>query len=250
MSSPTPFAGFFDYLAVINLPSRPDRLRSVRAEVAALGIAPERLDVPEAPVMDDDGGFPSRGVYGNFLSHIGILKEGARRGARNVLVLEDDAIFSRRARDPRAQALALEQLSGLDWGLWHLGHGIEGARRPAQKGVVPSTEGFVGAHAYCVNGGAALDELIGWLETVAGREAGHPDGGRMYIDGALNHYRQTGASKACVISNPTLSIQKGSDSDLGVPKHHVFRHAGKGAIATLRWCRDEIWRWTDVAFRP
>ena len=249
MPTPTPFSEFFDYLAVINLPSHPERLRSVRAEVASLGIAPGRLEVPHAPVMADAGGFPSRGVYGNYLSHLGILKEAERRGARHVLVLEDDAIFSRRACDPRQQAVAVAQLAELDWGLWQLGHGIEAARRPAQKGIVPSTEGFVGAHAYCVDG-ASLGELIGWLEMVASRDAGHPEGGKMYIDGALNHYRTSVATRACVISNPTLSIQKGGDSSLGVPKHHVLRYAGASAIALMRRCRDEIWRWTDVAFRP
>lgn len=249
MPSPTPFSEFFDYLAVINLPSRPDRLRSVRSEVAALGIAADRLDVPEAPIMEDDGGFPSRGVYGNFLSHLGILKEGARRGARNVLVLEDDAIFSRRACDPKAQAGFVAQLSGLDWGLWQLGHGIAPARLPARKGVVASTECFTGAHAYCVNR-TALDELIAYLEAVASREAGHPEGGKMYIDGALNHYRTSVATRLCVISNPTLSVQKGSDSDLGVPKHHIFRYTGKRGIAVLRRCRDELWKWTDVLIRP
>lgn len=246
---PTPFSDFFDYLAVINLPSRPDRLRSVRAEMAALGIAPDRLDRPDAPVMEEDGGFPSRGVYGNFLSHLAILREAARRGARNVLVLEDDAIFSRRARNRSAQAACLDQLAGHDWGLWHLGHGLSAARRPAQKGIVASAEPFIGAHAYCVRR-EALDELIDWLETVAGRDAGHPEGGKMYIDGALNHYRASVASRACLISNPTLSIQKGSDSDLGVPKSHIFRHTGKGMLSLLRRSRDEIWRWTDVAFRP
>src|SRR3984893_4403562 len=91
---------FFDRVAIINLPSRPDRLRALRAELHRVGfdIDNEKVTIPFAPRPADTNGFPSRGVYGNFLSHLGILESACGDGLKNVLVLEDDAIFSARFR--------------------------------------------------------------------------------------------------------------------------------------------------------
>ncbi|MEM9737246.1 MAG: LPS biosynthesis glycosyltransferase, partial [Pseudomonadota bacterium] len=213
----TPFSQFFDHVAVINLPSRPDRLASIRRECARLGIAPDRVEVPDAPVPEGDGGFSSRGVHGNYLSHLGILKDAEAAGARCALVLEDDAIFSRAAQDPARQAEMIAQANTQSWATWHLGHKLRRELAGAPKGVIPNDMPFVWAHAYAVHG-ESLAELIAFLETLMSRPAGHPDGGRMYIDGALYTYRTKGASKPCLVSNPSISIQKGSDSNLAGPK--------------------------------
>lgn len=243
----SPFAAYFDRVAVINLPTRPDRLRSVKTEIAKLGIPQETLEVPEAPMPADDGGFPSRGVYGNYLSHLSILKAALASGTRRLLVLEDDAIFSRAAQNRGRQQMILQDVEGQEWAMWFLGHKLRSELKNSPKGVIPNTMEFHWAHAYAVHHDS-LAELIAFLEESMARPAGYGVG-KMYIDGAFYHYRAEESSKPCLVSNPALSIQKGSDSNLAGP-----RLPGKISWRRLpreiaRKSRDEFWRWTSVDFR-
>ena len=105
---------------------------------------------------------------------------------------------------------------------------------------------FTWAHAYAVQA-ESLPELITWLETTLSRPAGHPEGGRMYIDGAYYHYRATESSKVCLVSNPALSIQKGSDSSLGPLKQPGRLHLQDYQKHIARTLRDEFWRRFKIA---
>lgn len=113
---------FLGGISIIHLPSRVDRYRSIEMELEYLGICirDAKVRIPPAPMPDDADGWPSKGVYGNFLSHYHILKDALESGLPNVMVLEDDAIFSRRFRDQ--QEALVKFLSGTSWDLCFPGH--------------------------------------------------------------------------------------------------------------------------------
>lgn len=244
----TVFRDYFDDVAIINLKSRPDRRKSIVAEMDRLGFAENSLRFPDPPMFEDNGGFPSKGVYGNYISHLSILREAQQRGVQRVLVLEDDAIFSHAARDIKMQSQFIKQAEGHDWAMWHLGHKLRSELQGQPKGVIPNKMEFHWAHCYAVQRDS-LPELIAFLELLMSRPSGHHDGGKMYIDGALYHYRAEHTQKPCLVSHPPLSIQKGSDSNLAGPEQPGSTSWRKMPRKLARTCRDEFWRRTGVDFR-
>ena len=73
---------YFDRLAIIHLADRIDRYRPLVDELLRIGIdiGHGKVIIPDAPRPSDAYGFPSRGVLGNFLSHLAILKSAHRDG--------------------------------------------------------------------------------------------------------------------------------------------------------------------------
>jgi len=244
----TPFAQYFDDVAVINLKSRPDRRQSILHELKSIGFSPDRVRIPDAPICEDDGGFPSRGVYGNYLSHIQLLRGALERSAKRVLILEDDAIFSRKARSVEYQARVLAEAEKFDWATWHLGHKLRRQLRFEEEVVLPCEEEFHWAHCYAVQK-ESIASLLNFLELIMTLPPEDPRAGKMYIDGALYHYRAEATDKPCLISNPALSIQKGSDSNLAGPVNPGFVSLARRPRQIARYLRDEFWRWSDIDFR-
>lgn len=241
----TIFQSYIDRVSIINLPEQTARLQSVKQELAGLGFDPEsdQIRVPYAPRPDGDGGFTSKGVYGNFLSHLSILKEARADGLDRIMVLEDDAIFLRAARRKAEQARIVAALQSRDWGMWFGGHRLTGELAGERDFLVPTTLGFTWAHCYVVNR-PALGDLVDYLEEIMERPAGdNGRGGRMYIDGAFSHFRRLYPQHPCLVSNPAISIQKGVTSNLGAASGFA-RHVGAGVTAAARAARDEVWRWT------
>lgn len=107
----SPF-NFFDAIYCINLDLAADRWRSVMARFETLGIA-SRIRRFSAIAT------PSNRHIGCALSHRAIVDEAQRHGLRNVLVFEDDVVFTRDARSHLQTAL--RELEGRDWGLLYLG---------------------------------------------------------------------------------------------------------------------------------
>jgi len=103
---------FFDAIYCINLDSAPDRWRSVMARFEALGIASRIRRFPAVPT-------PENRHIGCALSHRAILEEARRHELKNVLVFEDDVVFTHDASE-HLQA-ALRELEDRDWDLFYLG---------------------------------------------------------------------------------------------------------------------------------
>lgn len=244
------FAEYFDRVGIINLPSRPDRLASIRNELRLIGFDPDsdQITVPFAPQPDDDHGFKSKGVYGNFLSHLTIIKTARDEGLKRVLILEDDAIFSRRIRTVDYQNALIESAESTGWGMWFIGHYLRSAAAPPNVGVVVTTEPFKWAHCYAVNH-SAMDDLIDYLEATIERPEGHPEGGKMYIDGAFSLFRAKYKTHKNLICIPAMSIQKGNQSNLALDGRTLAAGFAAPLQHTVRNFRDEFWRWTGVDFR-
>jgi hypothetical protein len=109
---------FFDAIYCINLDRETGRWESVMRQARVLGI--ERRIRRFAAVET-----PHDHHVGCGLSHRAIVAEAKWLGLQNVLVLEDDVLFSRRTADVLAQSLT--ELAERDWRLLYLG-GYRGGR--------------------------------------------------------------------------------------------------------------------------
>ncbi len=245
MSNQSPLRDFVDRVYIINLPEQTTRLASTKAELHRLGFTADsdQIRVPFAPRPETAHGFPSRGVYGNFLSHLSILTDIRDNSLERALVLEDDAIFRRSFRRADVQSKLIDDLNARDWGMWFGGHSLTSELNGAGKGLVATTAGFRWAHCYMVNK-SAVAELISYLEKTAETPRGDAHGGKMYIDGAFSLFRRIFDNHTCLVSNPAVSIQKGTQSNLASTSWYDRGKLVQSSANQLRAARDEIWRWS------
>ena len=202
----------FDSIFIINLPERKDRRTAVVRELARVGVGlePGKVELFAAVRPEQACGFPSPGVRGCFLSHLGVLLEAKRRNVRNVLVLEDDlAITPLMDRYIEALASAMDRQG---WDFLYLGH-VEKVESGGPLELLPCTRPLVTAHFYAVSG-KVLERLIDYLQRVLGREPGDPAGGPMHLDGALSMFRAANPDVVTLIAQPNLGWQRPSRSDL------------------------------------
>jgi len=197
---------------IINLPERKDRRKAITRELEqiAMPLAPGKVEVFSAIRPSEAAGFPSPGIRGCFLSHLGVLLEAKQRNLRNVLVLEDDLAVSPLINMHFSSIRA--ELEKADWGLAYLGH-VEKVSDELPLRLIPFSGPIVTAHFYAVNG-PVLDRLIDYLQQVLKRPAGHPEGGPMHLDGALTMFRQANQDIMTLIAEPNLGWQRSSRSDL------------------------------------
>jgi hypothetical protein len=233
---------FFDRVAIINLPSRPDRLRALGAELRRIGfgIGNPKVTIPHAPQPSDANGFPSRAVFGNFLSHLDIIETAWRDGLNNVLVLEDDAIFRATFRT----SPVTETLASQPWDICFIGHALDLA--PHVDRFVRSDAPFKWAHCYAVNR-SIMPRLANYLRETMERPVGHPAGGKMYIDGAFSLFRQQNPDVISLLSAPCQSSQKGSPSNLAGRRWYDKSPLTRPAVIVARALRDEMWRRNWIA---
>lgn len=200
---------------VVNLKSRTDRKRGMDRMLKRLGLSANGGWVEYFPAVkvDSAGGFPNAGARGCFLSHLEIHKTAMAEGLANVVVLEDDleiapAFLERSA----ALVKALEQHK--DWGFAYFGHVLDDD--PGHDSASPlrvETGPIQTTHFYAVNG-PVLPRVIGYLEEVLKRPPGHPDGGPMHVDGALNMFRAQNPDVLTLAAQPNLGYQRSSRSDI------------------------------------
>jgi GR25 family glycosyltransferase involved in LPS biosynthesis len=234
---------YFDRISIIHLPERRDRYESLRIELRRLGIdiKDPKIEIPYAPKPADSNGFTSRGVYGNFLSHLEILRRARDEGLSNVWVLEDDAIFSRRMC--RTQAQVVERLKRNDWDLCFFGHSLTKEISGQPTGLLATRSEFIWAHCYAVNA-KALPRIVAYLERALVLPEGHPDGGRLYIDAAFTLFRRQNPDAVTLVGNPALSIQKGCFSSLNERKWYDSAAMTRPLASAARRVRDGWWKVT------
>jgi GR25 family glycosyltransferase involved in LPS biosynthesis len=174
---------YFDRVRIINISSRKDRRLETVEEFTRNGfhIDDEKIGFFEAVTPSEGNGFPSVGVRGCFLSHLGVLEEAMRLNLKNILILEDDIQFSRNISQYGKEAI--ESLEGMEWDIVYFGHPFEeNSNLPAWKAV---DRPIHLAHFYAVNG-KCFGKLRDFLFQILERPPGHPDGGPMHYDAALN----------------------------------------------------------------
>jgi hypothetical protein len=221
-----PLAALFGCTFIINLPDRKDRRRAILAEIEKIGmpLAPGVVELFPGIRPSQAAGFPSRGVRGCFLSHLGILKEARCRGLDSVLILEDDLVISPAVGDyfESLRAALVQQ----PWYFLYFGHREE-VPSPVPPVLVPFDGPIVTAHFYAVRE-PAISGLVDYLEEVQLRRPGDPAGGPMHVDGALSMFRQRNPELATRIAAPNLGWQRPSRSDIHstwLQSAPLFRHA-------------------------
>ena len=245
--SSSPLLDSFERVYIINLPERTDRYAQIEQELASIGIPidSDKIRIMAGQWSDSANGFTSLGAYGNFMSHLRILREAAADRLHNVWVLEDDATFRHRLRSTELQSLVASRLAQDDWDLAYLGHCIDPdfLKPHAHELFVPvaSDLEFLWAHCYAVSA-LGLPELLAYLEETLVNPPGHPRGGRMYIDGALNMYRRQHPKATTLVSPMNLSYQRGSASSLAGRKIYDKLKLLQPLVGTVRAVRDEAWR--------
>ena len=231
---------YFGRIYVIHLPERNDRYVALERELAELSIDLKNdVRIPHAPRPGNADGFPSRAVHGNFLSHLSILQEALKDGLETVLILEDDAIFSRRM--VRDQAKLVEYLKRNSWDLCFFGHSLKDELRGCERGLVQHRANFIWAHCYAVHK-RALPELVAYLEMTMTLPPHDPRGSHMYIDGAISLFRNRHPHIVTLVSNPVLSIQKGSASSIAGAGWYAWLGPFRSLVDFGRAARDHWWR--------
>jgi glycosyl transferase family 25 len=241
----SPLINYFGRIEIIHLRERVDRFNLLKSELTRIGIDlnDERVQIPEAPRVAYEHGFPSRQVYGNFLSHLDILRRARDEQHEAVLVLEDDAIFRHTLDDLAFQEQLVKTLTTKPWGLCYLGHPITRQLKDQPNGLIETDLVFHWAHCYAVHR-RVLPELVNYLESTMERPKGHPDGGKLYIDAALTLFRLRSSDLLTLVSNPALSIQRGSASGIAKRKWYEQVDVLTPALQAVRGIRDEIWRYS------
>jgi glycosyl transferase family 25 len=236
----------FDYFArvsIIHLGERVDRYDALAGELKQMGIeiTNPKVCIPRAPMPPAAKGFPTKGVYGNFLSHLGILTSARRDKLESVWVLEDDAIFSRRF--VREQREIAKFLARTEWDICYFGHTLTKELTALPIGLPRYSGPFYWAHCYAVHA-RIMPRLIQYLEDTMHRPTGHSLGANMYIDAAYTLFRKFNPDTVTLVSNPVLSIQRGSPSSLGGERWYDHHPLARPIVTLARAARDECWRWT------
>lgn len=216
------FRDYFDRVFIINLRERIDRRAAMSAELARVGLTPAPGQVEFFPAIktSEAAGFINAGYHGCFRSHLEIYKLARDIGAQHLLVLEDDAELS--PRFDRDQASIIEQLQSQPWGVAMLGyafphHGVaksSGAMSSnGRTRLIPFPGEVTGSHFYAVHH-TVLERLIDAFEGMLRRPPGHPDGGPMSPDGAINFFLARNSDVPAFAASPSLGGQRSSPSDI------------------------------------
>jgi hypothetical protein len=178
-----------------------------------------------------------------------ILRRARDDCLESVLVLEDDAIFRRYAASKEYVVRLVDQLNTNDWDFCFLGHSLtKQLPKNRDQPLVRYERGFMWAHCYAVSK-RYLPILTTYLEKTMGRPRGHEEGGKMYIDGAFSCLRRLRPESCTFVSNPVLSIQRGSPSSIAGYRWFDRSNVLSPGAAMIRVVRDEIWRQTGVFIR-
>jgi glycosyl transferase family 25 len=213
----------FDLTLVINLESRPDRLKEVRQQLVGVGYDfGERIRVLPACRPSYPGGFRSIGAHGCFLSHMSCLEQAIKIGASSLLVLEDDVDFERNQFNPGNPIL--RHLAEGNWDIFYGGYGLEAPLSMETAPILP--HGLrqalptlsIGLTHFVAFHGDSIRTLHGYLGEMLKRPPGHPDGGPMDVDGAYNWFRGSSFAPRTLLADPQLGYQRASPSDVTARK--------------------------------
>jgi glycosyl transferase family 25 len=226
-----------DHVFVINLPHRTDRRDEMAGQLARVGLGFDHPQVTLFPAVrvDDPGDFPTAGVRGCFLSHLGVLRTIAQAGLARALVLEDDADFSQHF-ETRLPALA----PGLAQAGWDMFYGWPPGRHadPDVAGDtrlrdIPPDQPVAMLHFFAITGPAAA-RCVPFLEAMLDRPLGDPAGGPMHVDGAMCWFRAANPDLRTLAPEVPLSVQRSSRSDITRDKWFDRIDALAGPLTALR----------------
>ncbi|WP_255509366.1 glycosyltransferase family 25 protein [Oceaniovalibus sp. ACAM 378] len=160
-------------------------------------------------------GFTTLGTRGCFLSHKSVLEQTLSAGERSVIICEDDLDF---APDFLSRLPAVLDIMGREaWDFFYAGYtsvqigDLVGPEANIFR--LPPNHPVLCSHFYIIRGQAIAD-FHDYLSVILSRPAGHPDGGPMHYDGAINHFRASRPDLVTLAILPTLGSQRSSRTDV------------------------------------
>lgn len=204
-------------LYVVNLPCRTDRHAEFCEQLSQIGIDPDDPKVQFFPAIrpDNAGEFTSAGARGCFLSHMKVVEMALSHPGADVIICEDDLDFAANfaSRSPGV----LQVLDKTDWDIFIGGYVSDAigeivSRDPLVFRVPPEQE-LIGSHFYILRN-RAIPRLHRFLQAMNARPAGHPEGGPMHYDGALNHFRAQEPDIVTLTTLPAMGVQRPSRTDV------------------------------------
>lgn len=134
---------FCNNIYVVNLPTRTDRLKTITKELI-------RVELPFKvfkAFLPTNNTYTRAENYANYLSHMEIVKEAKNNNYKNVMILEDDCIFSKDfALQINKSLLELKE----DWNILYLG--MYSICEPVYiSDAIVKVRNAYTTHAYCVN---------------------------------------------------------------------------------------------------
>lgn len=225
----------FEEIYVINLPARTDRKTEIAEQLARLNLS---LDHPRVHLFAairpaERGEFESIGARGCFESHLGVLTQAIASGAETFLILEDDANFSDDF-EPRVAGLkAASDATG--WDMWYGWNPLidPGDAAGDAIDILPSATSFYCSHFIGLRRKAAIRALA-YLQAIAARPSGHPEGGAMHVDGAYAWFRKAHADVVTVYPVRPVTYQRSSRTDIQALKWFDRIGVLAPVISTLR----------------
>ena len=116
----------------------------------------------------------------------------------------------------------LAQLNGLDWSIFYGGGQVTGNSgsggaliRELSCDCPVLTTHFVAFRR------PAVEALVPYLEAMAARKPGSPEGGPMHVDGAYSWFRRSHPECRTWYAEPNLAIQRPSQSDIAASSKWV-----------------------------
>lgn len=208
---------FFDYVTqtrIISLKRRTDRRRDMAKELQRIGQSIDGFAVLwfDAIAPETAGDFPSIGARGCFLSHLEVLRAAQQANAEMLLILEDDAHFSKAFARHHSEILSALQTS--DWDIFYAGYTLMAPASDAGPlaEIAPDIP-LQCAHAVVFRK-STISLLIKYLEAILTRPPGSADGGPMHVDGAYNWFRKAHPELRTVVAVPQIVTQRASASDI------------------------------------
>jgi len=204
-------------LFLVNLSERTDRLKEFNVQLEKVGLSFEHPRVHIFPAIrpTELAGFPTLGTRGCFLSHMTILEQALLAGESSAIICEDDLDFS---PDFLARLPAVLDILGQEvWDIVYAGYTSDQTDdligHEANIFRLPSTHPVLCAHFYIIKGQAIAD-FHSYLKEILSRPLGHPDGGPMHYDGAINRFRSDRPDLVTLATLPTLGSQRPSRTDI------------------------------------
>ncbi len=207
----------FDRIYVINLVARMDRRAEVARQLARLGLGFDHPAVTLFPAsrFDDPGNFPAAGIRGCYMSHLRVMADALERGEERILLMEDDADFSR-AFEQRFAAMA-PALSAGEWGVfygWQPEHYAD-AEDPEDTDLMEvAADTPVKLTHFMGFSQVAMATIVPYLEAMAARPMGDPAGGPMNVDGAYSWCRAAHPEIVTLCTRTPIAVQRPSRSDI------------------------------------
>ncbi|MFQ4137175.1 hypothetical protein PGN35_012740 [Nodosilinea sp. PGN35] len=216
------FTDYFDRIAIVYLPERKRRYRSMQRQVKRLGIA-DQVQWFQGLKFNDAAQFPKASVRGCVMSNYELLRQAAEDNVERLLLFQEDCVLSQRLINQ--ETAILEELASRPWDFAYFG--CQPYSNDQAKGkkisLSPTPDRFFSrvkvrqnireTHFWTCQG-QVIPKLVEFIEASFDRPSDHPDYGPMYFDGYMNEIRYRHPTLVTLAAAPNLGWPLSSVSNL------------------------------------